>query len=65
MNSKASLAIILIAMLLADSMNGLKWQGTGSGMNSTVLSEIWDGLGGNLNAALTTNNQTGYNAFTQ
>ena len=52
MNTKTSLAIILTAMLLADSFHGLKWQGTGSGMNNTVITEIWAGLETNFLAAL-------------
>lgn len=60
MHSKASLAIVLIAMLLADSLLAVNWQGTGSGMNNTVISEIWRNLVPNLETA-TRNNA--YNPF--
>ena len=63
MNTKATLAIILTAMLLADSLNGFKWQGTGA-MNNTVITEIWNNLETNLNTALVNNTQAGFNAFT-
>lgn len=52
MNSKASLAILVIVMLLADSLHAVKWQGMGSGMNNTVISEIWKDLSTNFDAAL-------------
>ena len=57
MNTKTSLAIILTAMLLADTFNGVQWQGTGSGMNNTVLAEIWNGLEGKIEAGLRSGNE--------
>ena len=65
MNTKASLAIILTALLLVDSLHGVEWQGMGSGMNSTVLAEIWTGIVFNVDDALLNNNATSYNAFTK
>ena len=53
--------MMLIAMLLAHSLHGLKWQGTGSGMNNTVISEIF-GIDTNFEAAMTTDD-SGRNAF--
>ena len=61
MNTKTSLAIILTTMLLIESLNGDYWQGTGSGMNNTVITEIWTGFEGNLNTALAANSSAGYN----
>ena len=62
MNTKNSLAIILTALLLTDSLNGIGWQGTGSGMNSTVITEIWKGLEANAVTAMTVNTNPSYNA---
>lgn len=39
-------------MLLTSPLQGLNWQGTGSGMNSTVITEIWKDLESNLNTGL-------------
>ena len=64
MNTKTSLAIILTALLLTDSLNGIGWQGTGSGMNSTVITEIWKGLEANAVTAMTVNTNPSYNAVT-
>lgn len=65
MNTKTILAVLLITMLLADSLNGLRWQAMGSGMNNTVITEIWTGLEANIDTALTANTHTEYNAFTK
>lgn len=62
MTSKTSLAIWLIAMLLADSLLAVNWQGTGSGMNNTVISEIWKDLESNLDGALRSHS---YEEFTK
>ena len=56
MNTKTSLAILLTALLLTGPLNGLNWQGTGSGMNSTVIAEIWTGLESNIGMAFPNGN---------
>lgn len=55
MNSKTILAVLLIAILLADSLNGARWQAMGSGMNNTVITEIWTGLEANISTTLSIN----------
>lgn len=51
--------MMLITMLLTHSLHALNWQGTGSGMNNTVITEIWTGLTGNLDSASTGLQRTG------
>lgn len=51
MSSKVSLAILLIVMLLTGSIQAVKWQAKGSGMNNTVIAEIWKNLETNLDRA--------------
>ena len=65
MNTKSILAILLAAMLLVDSLNAVKWQGTCSGMNNTVLTEIWTGLSTKVDTAISISTNEGYNSLTK
>ena len=65
MNAKTSLTVILISLLLSHNVCGIGWQGTGQGMNHTVISEIWNGLESNLDVALNTGTPSGFNFFTK
>lgn len=51
MHAKTTLVTLLITMMLADSLNCLKWQAMGSGMNDTVITEIWANIGSNFDSA--------------
>ena len=53
----------MIALLLADSLHGLNWQGMGSGMNNTVITEIWTGFEANMHTALRSGDKDLANGF--
>ena len=61
--SKTRLTVLLIFILLSDSLLAFYWQGMGSGMNNTVISEIWNGITPKLNTAFSTNTNAGFQAF--
>lgn len=52
MSPRASLALLLTVLLLVDSLNCVNWQGTGSGLNNTVMTEIWKNLEANIDQAV-------------
>lgn len=61
MSPKISFVILLMAILLALPSNGVYWQGTGRGMNRTVIAKIWETLVPDVESRIQWNQLSGLN----